>query len=128
MKRYCLALLMLIFAAMPDKTGSAIRGRNTLSGVTFTATGCPNIYIVECPGLDRKDDTYTIMVKVEGVNPDQKLTYHWTVYGGELKSGQGTSSITVKVGDLRKETFTARVKVCGVPEGCSNTASCSVAI
>jgi hypothetical protein len=86
---------------------------------------------MECPSTWTsvgEEDTYLMSVNVEGVENDQTITYCWTISGGEIKSGQGTSTLTVRLPDLHKQTFTATVEVSGLSRECNNKVSCTVAV
>ena len=82
---------------------------------------CPTI-TVACP-----DDGPTIQfsAKVSPENPELKLTYQWTLSRGEIKSGQGTSKITVDA-ERNGKSMGASVEVLGLPGNCANKASCYV--
>lgn len=87
--------------------------------------GCPTV-TVSCP--DFADGvTTTFTANVSGLQPPN--SYKWTVSGGSIVRGQGTTLVDVKV-DRRVRTVTATVE-CGFPNlqpGCNFTASCSVIV
>jgi hypothetical protein len=89
-----------------------------------TAAGsadCPTISVA-CPdGRDTIQFTATVSLD----DPNSKLTYQWTVTRGEIKSGQGTSKITVAA-DRNGKGLGAAVEVLGLATNCANTASCHV--
>ena len=62
-----------------------------------------------CPG-----DTVTFTASVNGVSPLDKPTFNWTVSGGKITSGQGSSVITVLADGIELEAITATVEVGGV--------------
>ena len=129
MKIHVLALTLLMLLSGQVKSDSSFRSQNSQK-VFSASVECPSI-VIECPAewtSVGKEDTYIMSVKVEGVESDRKLTYCWTISGGEIKSGQGTSSLTVRLPDLHKETFTATVEVGGLSKECNNKASCTVAV
>jgi hypothetical protein len=80
---------------------------------------CPTISIT-CPSYEGPIE-FTANVSPE--NPDLKLTFQWIVSRGEIKSGQGTSKITVDA-ERNGKSFGASVEVKGLPANCSKTASC----
>jgi len=83
---------------------------------------CPTI-TVSCPDdLSQKLLTYT--AHISALEPDQKVSYKWTVSRGKIKSGQGTSSITVERPE-EMHGFTATVEVEGFPKECGHAASCT---
>jgi hypothetical protein len=87
---------------------------------------CPRI-TVEAP-KDIEGRELIFKVKVSGRKlTDSTLTYKWSVYGGEMKEGQGTSSVTIVNFDLRGKSVTVVVEVGGLPAKCkSNSASCTI--
>jgi hypothetical protein len=83
---------------------------------------CPTI-IVSCrDDVSPKVLTYT--AHISGLESGQKVSYKWSVSRGKIKSGQGTSSITI---ERPEEMYglTATVEVEGLPKGCGNAASCT---
>jgi hypothetical protein len=129
MKTFALTLTLLMILSGQVKSSSSLRVQDTQKG-SPVAGGCPSI-VIECPATWTsvgKEDTYIMSVKVEGVESDQTLTYCWTISGGEIKSGQGTSTLTVRLPDLHKQTFTATIEVGGLPKDCNNKASCTVIV
>jgi hypothetical protein len=100
-----------------------MRVDSSLASDSSQASGrqCP-VVIVQCPD-DISKDTWTYTVHVRGAEPGQKLTYKWAVSCGEIESGQGTRSITVRRPE-KTEGFSASVEVGGLPEGCDGKASC----
>jgi hypothetical protein len=88
---------------------------------------CPQL-VVSCPDeLPDADKPYVAKARITGADPNQKLTYKWTVHGGEIVDGQGTESVNIRITDRRKGV-TATVEVGGLPENCSNTASCTLIV
>lgn len=85
---------------------------------------CPTISI-ECPSDGTSYDLnhpLTFTAEVSEADSQAKLTFNWTISSGTIYRGQGTPAITVSgFGD----SITATVEVQGLPEGCSNKASCS---
>ena len=81
---------------------------------------------VECPEINPlKEEPLIFTATVSGVEQDKKLEYEWRVSRGEIKSGQGTPSITVEV--KRDGTGVgAVVRVKGLPEGCGEEAGCHI--
>ena len=126
---HALTLTLLILLSGQVKSDSSFRSHN-IRKAYFAAAGCPSI-VMECPSTWTsvgEEDTYLMSVNVEGVENDQTITYCWTISGGEIKSGQGTSTLTVRLPDLHKQTFTATVEVSGLSRECNNKVSCTVAV
>jgi hypothetical protein len=86
------------------------------------AAECPTVIVV-CPD-DMSGDTLTYSVRVEGGDSKRVISYKWAVSWGKIKSGQGTTKVTVERPD-RTEGFTVKVKVGGLPDGCGNEAACT---
>lgn len=95
----------------------------TVAECTGCIPPCPTITI-DCPTqFIEPGETGTVSVNVSGVAPNQNLTYKWSVNGGTIISGQGTSSITLT--QEAGQTTTATVDISGLPKGCEHTRSCS---
>jgi len=56
------------------------------------------------------------------------VTYKWTVSGGRITEGQGTTYLTVDTNKLEGKTVTATIEVGGIDPACSNKASSSTPI
>ena len=121
MRCYAFFLLMLIAASM-----GAQRAYSQRQDAEKDPWVCPTIY-VDCPDAAGPTVRFTITVTA-GVPADAKLTFNWTVSRGKIISGQGTSSISVDARGLEGKSFTAAVRVRGVPAGCPNKASCSTRV
>ena len=96
-------------------------------GPVVVASGgqCPTVRVV-CPDTSPPGATATFSAELAGLHPNARPSFNWTVKGGTLTSGQGTSSINVDTtGRESREALTATVEVGGLPAGCANTASCS---
>src|SRR5688572_7331568 len=88
---------------------------------------CPTI-MVEAP-TDVDGSELVFRVKVSGGQVTaESLSYKWTVYGGDLKEGQGTPSVTITNFDLRGQSVTAVVEVERLPLKCPTSASCTLSI
>lgn len=80
---------------------------------------------VSCPSDVDVGSPITFTASVSG---DASLTYNWSVSAGMIRSGQGTSSITVDTAGLSGQTVTATVELGGLDPSCSRTASCTTGI
>jgi hypothetical protein len=90
-------------------------------------SACPTV-AVECPS-DIDKSVLVFKVKIAGEKlANSAMTYKWSVHGGEIREGQGTSAVSITNFDLRKKTLTVVVDVCGLPEGCAGNASCSISV
>lgn len=88
---------------------------------------CP-ILTVSCPTGDwALGEPVSVYAQVSGAASGTTLEYNWSVSAGAIKSGQGTSSITIDTFAVAGQAVTATVEVSGV-KGCPLTASCSLPI
>jgi hypothetical protein len=94
----------------------------------FTKSNCPTIS-VECPDevFNKAALEFRANLQKSDIS-EQNLTYKWTVSGGDLISGQGTSCITITNFDITKKALIVSVEVTGLPEGCENKASCTIVV
>lgn len=71
---------------------------------------CPMAWIKEgtetCTGSVRK-----LVATVGGLDPNDKLTFNWTVSDGEITDGQGTSAVTIDTASAGGKPVTAKLKV-----------------
>ena len=93
-----------------------------------TLQDCPTITVEAPKDIDGRELIFK--VKVSGPKlTGSTLTYKWSVYGGEMKEGQGTSSVTIVNFDLRRKSVTVVVEVGGLPANCKgNSASCTISV
>lgn len=89
-----------------------------------TATSeCPTI-TVNCPTkLLPADAPKIFRANIVGGNPNLKPTYTWTMAGGQIVSGQGTSEIKVIL--IQNKALTATIEVGGLAAVCPGKASCT---
>ena len=69
---------------------------------------CPTI-MVSCPADAKSNQSMTFQANVYGGDPGVKVTYTWSVNAGKISGGQGSSTITVDVSDVSRESITATV-------------------
>ncbi len=86
---------------------------------------CPNIS-VSCPTPGAPGAPATFSADISGGTPGRSPAYNWTVTGGRIISGEGTSSITGDTTGLSGSELRATVEVAGYGPRCS--ASCATAI
>jgi hypothetical protein len=118
MKRYILSLVWLTAAMGAQSAYSQTQDLDKDPWV------CPTI-LVDCPEAGGPIVRFTAKVS-QGV-PIAKFTFKWTVSGGKITSGQGTSSISIASG-FRGQPLTATVELGGIDKACANTASCSTRV
>jgi hypothetical protein len=108
MKKFSLLLFFAFFFAV------------AASAQTNQTSDCPTVD-VSGGGIIQPGESMTFTVNVEKFDLT-KLSFKWTVSGGEILEGQGTLSIKVlKKNDV--ENTTATVEIEGLPEGCQSTES-----
>jgi hypothetical protein len=119
MRSHFLGLVLLTCFVGHGDLASAFLSRASQSA-------CPTVS-VECPAdIDKSELVFR--VKLSGGNVTEGLTFKWTVHGGEIKEGQGTSCVSITNFNLPQKTLTVAVEVGGLPEGCASTASCSISV
>jgi hypothetical protein len=85
---------------------------------------CPTVTI-SCPtDVVGQGQSATVSGSVSGGDPSASYTYNWTVSGGTISGGQGTSTITVDTGGV-EGSVTATLELGGVGPECNRTASCT---
>jgi hypothetical protein len=92
----------------------------TVSAQTSQNPACPTISVTG-GRIVKPGEPLDFTVKVENYDLS-KITFEWTVSGGKLIEGQGTTAIKVSK-DNEDENITATVTVKGLPEGCPMNAS-----
>jgi hypothetical protein len=86
---------------------------------------CPRVSVV-CPDSVMVDKPLTFSADVSGVLAGSTPVYYWTLSGGRIIEGQGTSSIRVDTTNLAEQAVTATISINGYNLDCS--ASCAVQI
>lgn len=115
--RQTIYILVLLMAAQSNLSAQTTRPHSD--------PPCPTLS-VECPSdLPQEGQTLTFKARVNGGDPDAKLTFNWTLSNGTINSGQGTDTITIIFGNSSPST-TATVKVGGMAAKCQNIASCTL--
>lgn len=98
--------------------------RNATANITILAPDCPTI-IVDCPSIAVAGERITFTSTLKNGDPSVTPTFDWSVSGGTISSGQGTSSITVDTtGASGGSSVTATLRVGGYDPSCNTTASC----
>lgn len=97
----------------------------TCSDCVFLSSPCPTVW-VSCPSRVESKQRVEFVANLAGGDPTLTPTYEWLLSAGKIISGQKTSKIAVAVSDLPGRSLTAKVKIGGFPEGCSDitVASC----
>ena len=116
------ALAVFALALVIAATGHATRP-------SIAHDDCPKV-LITCPDeVPREGRTYLVKVRVESADRAMTLSYKWSVDGGggEILSGQGTSTLKVRC-THPENTITTTVEVGGLPRQCVNAASCSFSV
>lgn len=88
---------------------------------------CPSVEI-SCPTNITPEQPVTFSARVAGGNPIIAPIYNWTVSGGTIIDGQGTSLIKVDTQGLAGQTITAKLIMGGHTLDCSATCTLSIPI
>lgn len=88
-------------------------------------TSCPQVN-VSCPDVWKPGEPMTFAANISGGDPEVTPTFKWTVSGGRLDSGQGTSAITVYASGAAGRAVTATVEVGGYDPACRMSVSCTL--
>lgn len=83
---------------------------------------CPKITVLGPASVTNPGEEMTFRVSMTGERISD-LGYSWKATGGELVSGQNTSTIHVRIPNASRILVTATVEILGLPEGCSQTFS-----
>lgn len=114
------AVLLLVF--MPWNSVSSSPGNQW----STDQSDCSDISVEAPENVDGRELTFK--VKIVG-GKKETLTYKWSAYGGEIKSGQGTRAVTIVNFDLRRQSVTVVVEIGGQPAKCElRTASCTISV
>ena len=127
MLKTCLIAIMILVACATGHTQPA-SSPGSIPVRTVTWASCPTILVETSPDVIPVGTPIDFKAKVEGLEPEGKLTYTWEVSKGKITSGQGTASITVDMGAESTEGVTATVEVGGLDKGCQNKASVTTSI
>lgn len=91
----------------------------TVKSVTIKPT-CPSVGIA-CPEQARVGQPVTFSSTLTGGSGNVPAIYNWTVSGGKIISGQGSSSITVDTTGMEGQTLRASLTMGGYEEECAAT-------
>jgi N-acetylated-alpha-linked acidic dipeptidase len=88
------------------------------------AQDCPTISVT-CPDDSISGGPLRFSALVKGGRSIGSLSYHWTVSGGRIRSGQGTHTIEVDRSNTSHSALTGVVDIGGFDSKCAHEASCS---
>lgn len=91
----------------------------TVKSVTISPT-CPSVGI-DCPEQVRVGQPATFRSTLTGGTGNVPKIYNWTVSGGKIVSGQGSSSITVDTTGMEGQSLKASLVMGGYDEECAAT-------
>jgi hypothetical protein len=98
-----------------------------LALLELRSQNCPTSIKVDAPSMDvESGKPFQFSAMVSGLPQNLSVTYNWSISAGTITSGQGTSVITVEVGD--EGSCTATVEIGGLSKECRNTGSATVTI
>jgi hypothetical protein len=117
--------VLLMNIALIAYVGSVSHHSSNILQAHTVATECPTLDI-ECSPTAGKDNLLLFKVIVSGVKERQQLKYIWSVSRGKIKSGQGSSEITVEGAAGEGTSLSVSVEVEGFPEGCAKKAWCTI--
>jgi hypothetical protein len=86
--------LSVILSLLLACSAGPLAQRETRRLTSAPTVECPTI-TVSCPD-DMSPKILTYSAHISALEPGKKLTYKWSISRGKIKSGQGTSSITVE--------------------------------
>ncbi len=113
-----------LFAALIVLAGSLPALAESASALT-----CPTVKVIGSVvggrHIPRPGDLLSFTADVNGLPEPKDLVYKWTIGSGVLLAGQGTPRIEVLMPD--GNSITAAVEVEGLPSGCPNSDSETVA-
>ncbi|MBK8465933.1 MAG: hypothetical protein IPL32_08890 [Chloracidobacterium sp.] len=88
---------------------------------TSEKIACPSIFVYGPAGIVNTGDIASFTANVGLGGEKYNLKYTWSVSAGDIVSGQGTDSISVRVPE--RENLTVTVEVDGMPDECEKTSS-----
>jgi hypothetical protein len=86
-----------------------------------TPTPCPKVTVAARDSVDA-GDTLMFAAILKDFDPKDMPTFSWSVSGGTISTGQGTTSIKLDTSELGGQVITATVSVFG-PYGCTGSYS-----
>jgi len=106
--------------------GCGLCGQTQTRTITIAECGdcrqvceCPSVSVSGPAGITAPGDTMTFTANVSG-GSQPSVTYNWSVSAGDIESGQGTPSITVRVPtDMADGNITATVTISGPDPACN---------
>jgi len=95
---------------------------------TVSAQGpCPTIQVSGPAGIPNPGDLIPFIVQLSGDVP-ANVGFKWTVSSGKVIEGQGTDKVKIDADWMSGVSVTATVEVLGLPAGCPNTSSETMAV
>ena len=119
------ALVAVLAALTISAAAITPTGEEPLKG-SPAPTSCP-VVTVNCPDDGRPGRPITFTANISGGDSQVTPTFKWSVSGGTISSGQGTSSITVNPTGMNglNGMITATVEVGGYDRNCPLSNSCT---
>jgi hypothetical protein len=93
---------------------------------TENKPSCPAVAINGPEGLSKPDEIRFYTLKTAEVDASYNIEIIWSVFNGEIVSGQGTKSLGVTASG--GGTQTVKVEIKGLPSGCANIFTESISV
>lgn len=106
-------LIILTFLILPSSV--------FISAQATKDSACPNIPVSGPAGIAAPGELTTFSAQITSIDPATNIEYLWSASAGEIVSGQGTATISVRQPTSNLLTVTLEVK--GLPAECPNVAS-----
>ncbi len=97
---------------------------STTSSPNRVVQECPTVSVSASPAPVERNQAIVFEARLVGGKPNVHPTYNWTISIGTIKSGHGTSVLTVEMAE--PAGITATVTIGGLAAHCPNTASYSL--
>jgi len=118
-------------ASLEINTGSGDEACEAFSStsvlVVCPAPVCPNV-LISCPDRVVANQPLTFTATATGGSGNITPVYRWTISGGTIIEGQGTTSIKVDTTGLGGQTIKATFSVDGYPKDCSATCGAQIQV
>jgi hypothetical protein len=88
---------------------------------------CPNVSIY-CPDVQQAGTDIIFTAQASGGTPGVTPAYNWVISAGTIRTGQGTTSITVDTTGLAGQTITATIEVAGYGDNLNCRAQCQASV
>jgi hypothetical protein len=101
--------------------------RATWKTVYGEEENCPTIHVSGPAGIPKPGELIPYIVQLTG-NVPENVGFRWSVSSGKVIEGQGTDKVKIDADWMSGVSVTATVEVLGLPAGCPNTSSETMAV